>query len=275
MLSQSAWIASLLAVLGGCAVAFCAGYGPSSWGRNLAAWCIGFLLALTLRRIRPQHLDNAALVLAPLFLLCCFIHPGLAGVHRWVSLGPLIWNVSFLVLPATLVALSRTNSKWAWPLTCVFALELSMQPDASQSAAFSAAALYIAWRSSLSKRSRLVLTGLLLVAFMAVLSFPDPLQPVPEVEGIIGLAYRLSPLAAFLCIAALFTACLAPLSFQPPAIALTLYFLICAIMPLFGAFPVPLVGMGMSPILGYCLGIAALQTANVKSADLLGRFRHY
>lgn len=266
MLSHRAWIASLLAVSSGCAVASYSGYGLGVWGRNLAALLIGFLLAFALRRIQPRHLDRAALVLAPLLLLGAFIHPGLSGVHRWVSLGPLTWNVAFLVLPATLLALSRTTAKWAWPLTCIIALELCLQPDASQSAAFATAALYIAWRSSLAKRSRLILTGLLLATFATALTLPDPLQPVPEVEGIIALAYGLSPLAAFLCVAALLAACLVPLTNQPPAIALTLYLLICAIMPLFGAFPVPLVGMGMSPILGYCIGLGARDAITENSA---------
>jgi hypothetical protein len=42
------------------------------------------------------------------------------------------------------------------------------------------------------------------------------------------------------------------------ALALFVYFLGCMLMPLCGAFPVPLVGMGMSPILGFWFGIGTL-----------------
>jgi hypothetical protein len=40
--------------------------------------------------------------------------------------------------------------------------------------------------------------------------------------------------------------------------ALSLYFLICAFMPFVGAFPVPLVGVGLSPVLGAWVALGAL-----------------
>ena len=40
--------------------------------------------------------------------------------------------------------------------------------------------------------------------------------------------------------------------------ALSAYFTACAIVPLFGAYPVPLVGLGMSFPLGWWLGMALL-----------------
>src|SRR5690606_33025914 len=40
--------------------------------------------------------------------------------------------------------------------------------------------------------------------------------------------------------------------------ALTIYFLICTAMPFAGAYPVPLVGMGMSSILGAWLAVGLL-----------------
>jgi hypothetical protein len=42
------------------------------------------------------------------------------------------------------------------------------------------------------------------------------------------------------------------------ALALAVYCLASALAPAFGAFPVPLVGMGMSPVLGFWLGAGAL-----------------
>ena len=42
------------------------------------------------------------------------------------------------------------------------------------------------------------------------------------------------------------------------AAALAIYFLAISPKPLVGAFPVPLAGMGMSPILGFWLGIGVL-----------------
>jgi hypothetical protein len=74
-------------------------------------------------------------------------------------------------------------------------------------------------------------------------------------------------MAAF-CVASLAGVSISPLLARKishgaytPALALFVYFLGCMLMPLFGAFPVPLVGMGMSPILGFWFGIGVLITA--------------
>lgn len=101
--------------------------------------------------------------------------------------------------------------------------------------------------SQLAGRSRIGISLFFVLAASFAWTRPDPLQSVPEVEGIIGLALTVSPLLAMFCIASL-----------AAAIALFTCFLVCALMPLLGAFPVPLVGMGMSPILGYWLGIGTL-----------------
>jgi hypothetical protein len=43
-----------------------------------------------------------------------------------------------------------------------------------------------------------------------------------------------------------------------PALALTACCVVTAVAPMFGAFPVPLVGVGMSSIVGFWLGAGAL-----------------
>ena len=76
---------------------------------------------------------------------------------------------------------------------------------------------------------------------------PDPLEAIPEVEGIVGLAYAVSPVLALLAVVVLVATLLAPA-----------YFLTAAATTLFGAFPMPLLGVGMSPILGFWLGVGLL-----------------
>jgi hypothetical protein len=88
----------------------------------------------------------------------------------------------------------------------------------------------------------------------------DTLAPVPEVEGIVGIATTMSPALGALAVLSLAGAVLAPLTVirSPQAYALTTYLAICALAPEFGAFPVPLVGMGVGPIFGAWFGFGTL-----------------
>ena len=43
--------------------------------------------------------------------------------------------------------------------------------------------------------------------------------------------------------------------------ALSVYFLVAAVMPFVGAYPVPLVGVGVGPVLGSWLAIGAFSAA--------------
>jgi hypothetical protein len=150
---------------------------PAVWGRTAIAWLLGALISRGLARQETARLIPAILLLTPILLLLSLWQSGQSGVHRWLSLGPLNWNVAFLCLPAAIVALARSQSLL---------------------------------RAALS-----------------------PLFPRRTA----------------------------------PATTLASYFLTISLMPLVGAFPVPLTGMGMSPILGYWLGIGVL-SATTKPAML-------
>jgi asparagine N-glycosylation enzyme membrane subunit Stt3 len=106
------------------------------------------------------------------------------------------------------------------------------------------------------------------LAVAAAFARPDPLAPVPEVEGVLGLAWAWSPIAAAVAVALLAATALYPLRLArrrhpfTPALALAAIYAVQALAPAFGAFPVPLVGIGMSPILGFWLGAGALAVAH-------------
>ena len=80
------------------------------------------------------------------------------------------------------------------------------------------------------------------------------------------LVFAVSPVLAAAAALALAAASFAPLGMRNAAgaahriaaLALTGYFISAAVCPAFGAFPVPLVGLGMSFPVGYWLGIALL-----------------
>ena len=261
-------IASFLAVASGCGVAAAAGVSPGVWGRNAAAWVIGALLAGLVARIQPAGLCRAILVVTPPAFLLSLYSTGQSGVHRWIALGPLHWNVAFLCLPAATVALAttvRNRSRWTPWAALLIALALVLQPDASQATAFAAAGVFVLLAASPSP-ARIVTGIFLVIAAILTWTLPDPLQPVPEVEGILALAGTVSVGIAALCAISLAATAVSPLFARNkrcpeahlPSQALSVYFLTCAAMPLFGAFPVPLLGMSVSPIIGYWLGIGTL-----------------
>jgi hypothetical protein len=248
-----------------------AGVGSGVWSRNAGAWVIGAVSAALVARIRPSTLFRAVMLITPLALAIGLFSAGQSGVHRWIVLGPLTWNVAFLLLPAAAVAFTATTrSGLRWTLWAALAIqvELCLQPDASQATAFAAAA--IAALGTTRSPSRNPIAATLFFGIAAVLAWfrPDPLSPVPEVEDIVKLAAAQSAAMAAFCIASLAAVTASPFwgsnhanrDTRPPAIALCAYFLICSLMRIFGPFPVPVVGMGMSPIIGFWLGIGALMS---------------
>lgn len=271
-------VASFLAVGSGCIAAGSAGIGSGTWARNATAWLVGAGLAGVISRIRPASLSRAVLLLTPLALLLSLVHSGQSGVHRWISSGPLTWNAALLCLPAATVALAsaaQSGSRWTWWVALVIEWELCFQPDASQATAFAAAMIVILLTTRTPGRVRVTACLLLLLGAGTSWTRPDPLRPVPEVEGIIELARAVSLGLAAVCAASLAAACLSPLALlkrahldaRSPALAVSAYFLGCALLPVFGAFPVPLVGMGMSPIIGFWGGFGALMAVSDSVAD--------
>ena len=155
----------------------------------------------------------------------------------------------------------------------VAAVLLALQPDASQAAAAAAASVVVLLTSSRSMGLKAAV-GLVSIA-AAAMSFlrPDHLAPVAQVEGIVILAAHVSPVVACLGIAAIVGSLAAPLLLvrdpdprsRDAALALSAYSTLAALAPVVGAFPVPLMGMAVSPILGAWLGLGAL--LQLASAD--------
>ena len=117
------------------------------------------------------------------------------------------------------------------------------------------------------KRSLRQWSLMLLIVAGAGLSWirPDSLPLVPEVEGIVQLAWHVSALLTLTGLACLAVATSAPLlltfghrTTARAGVALTTYFAVTAIAPCFGTYPVPLIGAGMSAIVGFWLGFGCL-----------------
>jgi hypothetical protein len=262
-------VASLIAVASGTATLAATGFPFGSWIRNPIAWLIGLVLAMGLMLLRSSvALSRAILAVAFVAVAGTFLARAQHGVHRWVDVGPLHVNIAALLMPAAVVALAFCGILSRIGLTLIVAIAalLVLQPDASQTTSFLVAVMILVGGSDAPRARQFVLiTAAVLVAAISW-SRPDPLQPVPEVEGIFPLAFAVSPVLAAAGALALAAASLAPLAIgnaagaqhRITALALTGYFVAAGVCPVLGVFPVPLVGLGMSFPVGYWLGIALL-----------------
>jgi hypothetical protein len=259
---------SLTAVLLGCATAWLHGISAAVVALNMAAWLAGFAAAPQLSRAKPPAAPWLA-ALATITLAVTLLSPGMSGVHRWIALGPVRLNMAELLLPLVVVVLASLAPRSPLRLLLPIAVSLILfaQPDASQAVAFAGGAVLLIIASTRSRIQRSI-AGLALVATAVATCFrPDPLGPVPQVEGIIGLAAQTSPLLAAAAVLALAGIVLLvahraraakPSPQRVAATSLALYFALSALAPLFGAYPVPLIGMGVSPMLGLWLGMGWL-----------------
>jgi cell division protein FtsW (lipid II flippase) len=265
---------SLGAVVAG-SFAIGAVHGASAFApRELLAWVAGAILAsaiVSLGFSRPLKLMLLGLAVAGLG--ASLINHGVMGVHRWLDIGPLHINIATLLLPALLVVLAADvfSPKFATLLGAGVVVVLWAQPDASQASAFAIAFVVLFGAIGLSSvTQRLILLAVLICAGLSWIR-SNPLPPVPEVEGVVGLAWNFSPLIASAAIACLVIAAGAPLllaignpNMRKAAIALTTYFALTAIAPFVGFYPVPLIGAGMSAIAGFWVGFGCLIALNRK-----------
>ena len=250
------------------------GVPSSKWGLNLIGGALGgAICAVFLARSRTAMSKAVAYVSACLAvgaLAATFIMTGLMGVHRWVLVGPLTVYAGAVCLPVLIVALGTLDAfgaKLQWAplfLAIAGAMLLLLQPDAAQATAFAGAGLTLLIANN--QRGRTAWVAALVIAASAAWTWmrPDPLPPVPHVEGILGLARQSGPGWLIASIAAL---AVLPLPFfvsslsrqSAVARALGVYLSVCILVSLFGHFPVPLVGFGLSPIAGYFVALANLR----------------
>jgi cell division protein FtsW (lipid II flippase) len=241
------------------------------WGQNLAAWAVGTLLCLGFGRSRASsprsRWPDLVAVITCGALAATLLLPGMDGVHRWVPLGPLRLHPAAVLLPLLIVALERLSRARGWwtstLLAAAVALLLYLQPDAAQATAFALAAAVVLLPGA--GRAALRLACILALPVLAGVTWlrRDPLAPVPHVEEIVGLAARLGTGWA---VAAIVSLLLLPIPFllagrgagRRTGLALGAYVAITVVAAFVGTFPVPVMGYGVSPILGYLAGLGIL-----------------
>ena len=250
------------------------GVPATAWGQNLAACVIGILLCLALARPRASRRGDAGLLAAGVLALGClaatWLDPGVQDVHRWLRLGPIRLHAGALVLPvvlATLAGLERAGRRHVSTLLAIAtALLLALQPDAAQATAFAAGAVVLLLpRNRVEGRAWIRLVPLLALAGLSWLR-RDPLAPVPHVEGIVGLAMELGTGWGAAAVASLL---LLPVPFFAAreqgegraGLAIGTYVVVTILAPAVAHFPVPVLGQGASPIIGYFAALGLLRRA--------------
>ena len=265
-------LAPLPALIVGVLVMQRSGVNAAIWKQQLAAGLTLIILCTGLRvarrttwRSRPwvwAIAGSAALLL----LISSLLHPGVEGVRRWVWLGPLQLHAAFVALPVLIIVVSESVRRdilrsATWILPCALAIAagvLMLQPDASQASAFAVAVAAVLFQRTQAYRSYWIAGGIVIACAMLALSRPDTLDAVPHVEGIVSLA---ASAGAAWFISAVLALVLLPIPFIADAVkrrergresvALALYFGIVCIASLLQPYPVPLLGYGLSPMLGY------------------------
>jgi len=253
------------------------GIKPRVWGQNLAVWLVATTLCAAATRIVPAAERNLrfglvlmlAVVIALALSLGC---PGLDGVHRWLSFGTVRLHAASILLPAFLIGLGdiqRERGSWTVRvLILITAGLLAIQPDASQASAFAiAVGAHWFFRKPASGAMSLAEPATMLGLVIFSWTRPDPLGSVPHVEGIFRLAASIGSAWAFVAVGFLillpspfFAASLGwrGSSNGRTALALGMYFAATLLAPTVGHFPVPVMGYGASPILGFFVGLGWL-----------------
>lgn len=271
-MGRPAWrllIIAIPAVMAGFGVLTLSPAPSALWLSQALASGAALAIAITGARLASVVRNPLAVVWATLCVtLVCLAAPMLlvdSRPARWIPLGPLSLYAAPVVLPALIVAIfvlaGRAHLLWVASAAVVGAgVMLALQPDASQAIAFLVAFAIVAVSAQPGVRISAVTLILLAVAAAWSLSQPDPLEPVPHVEGVFRLAWGHSVLAgsAVMASAAVLVVGLCVLSFRgmPWLSAVAGYYAVLYVSSVAGLTPAPLIGYGAGPLLGFGLMVA-------------------
>jgi hypothetical protein len=163
-----------------------------------------------------------------------------------------------LLLPAFAVLAARRGDWTALAAGIVCAGALALQPDLGTALAFLFAATAAAWHRR--NRAAMGIAAAAALAAIACAARPDPLEPVPFVEGVLQAALADGRASATLAAAALLLAIVAPLVRGGAENRIAAAFLFGLVLASFlGAYPTPLLGYGAASIIGYGLALALIE----------------
>lgn len=239
---------------------------------NIACLIVGWLISIYVISKNFKEIKNKIcpiIIIAIILLLYAmtFVDSGVDNVHRWLSLGPISLYVSSIFAPIFIIEIWNLFEKNKYLLIVVIAFLaatiLFLQPDASQLTSFAVPLIVMLLSKAGKKIPTYIIIAILI--FFAITSwiFLDSLPAVIYVEDILGLAMGMGILWSVLGILSLI---LIPIPFfilakkkeQLLSVCIGLYYVIFIVSTFFGNFPVPLMGYGVSPIIGYLIAITWL-----------------
>ncbi|MHB9943407.1 cell division protein [Clostridium sporogenes] len=220
-----------------------------------------------------KNRTTISILISVMFLFTTFINSGIENVHRWLSIGPIKFHVAAIVLPIIIINLWKLLQSKSWWFSSIIAICISiilvLQPDASMVTAFVIPMIILLWNTTNNIYRYFIvalLSGLIIFSWI----FLDGLASVSYVEGIISLVANMGIIWLILGVISLMILPL-PFLFFPPkehkllSLSIGIYFIVILISTLFGNFPVPLMGYGVSPIIGYFISITWLVKTKVNS----------
>ncbi|NTX10099.1 hypothetical protein HUA76_04835 [Myxococcus sp. CA056] len=260
------FVAPVFATCVGLWAASAHGVRPAAFLPNLVAIVLGgagFMLLTRGPWESHRRAERVLPVLACLAIAATLAAPGLEGVHRWWSLGPVRVNASAAFLPWLLLGVA---SRGGWPpwLACGLMVLVQgfhlLQPDASQATALALATLpLLVGGDFVNRRMGIPIAMGMLGLAVVTWTRSDPLAPVDHVERILVLIVSRGALGVFLAIAAM-TGLLLPGLLAARSrdsrtarlgVAFVLYFAALVGSTFFGNFPVPVLGAGAGTVLGW------------------------
>lgn len=223
-----------------------------------------YLLSGNINICRNKNIKDIFKLIPLILLLFTFIGEGMMGVHRWISIGPIRLNIAMIVMPIIILSLwklLKNNSWWKVAIITIFiSIVLFIQPDASQLSGFAIPMIFMLYKNG-DKRifSTIISLGLFILVILSWIHL-DSLSPVSYVEEILNLVGNVGQAWFLLGIVSLVILPTPFILFPPeklklPSLCIGIYFIIIIISTFFGNFPVPLMGYGISPIIGYIISI--------------------
>ena len=256
-------ICAVLAVGSGALYLAVAGAPPRYLVVNLAALGVGAGIWLGLGRWRASRCDGGAVVaLAASLLATAVFGAAVDGAARWVTVGPLGLQVSFIVLPAILVLYARTTDAIGTAGIVLAACAVAAQPDRAMAGALVAGTGAIL----LVKRSRpgAISAIAAVIAFAVTMLRPDTLPPQPFVEHVLYSAFEVHMLIGLVVVAGCLILAAPALSAvrtvpeRAGALAFGASWAATVAAAALGNYPTPLVGYGASAVLGYLISAGLL-----------------
>lgn len=229
----------------------------------------GVVVAVVVATLRPRGDRSSGPWTMVALALALFVPRLIAADEapaRWLQLGPMRLYLAPVLIPALLFILGTRRA--TGPSTGLFvigaaAVALWLQPDAAQLTAYACGVAVIVATSGTASAARVAILAALTVLAASCWWRPDPLAPVPHVEGVLHLAVSHGVVtgAAAIAAAVLPAITLAWLAWRASSFALlacAVYFAALVALAPLQVTPVPLLGFGAGPVLGYTALAAAV-----------------